>query len=176
MPSKLCTPAHRHPLPAAPVPARITALTRNAALALAAAFALTVATPLPALAGDADGAFTRTVDDADLQWGPCPAFMPDGCALAVLQGDPASHNADVFFRLPGGTTAPHHWHTSAERMVLVQGEMEVDYDGQDPVLMRPGTYAYGPAELAHVATCRSDEACVLFIAFEEPVDALPTDD
>jgi hypothetical protein len=42
-----------------------------------------------------------TPDDADLDWGPCPEFMPDGCALAILQGDPAQPNADVFFRLPG---------------------------------------------------------------------------
>jgi hypothetical protein len=43
--------------------------------------------------------------------GPLPEFMPAGCELAVLQGDPGEHNADVFFKLPGGTTAPHQWHT-----------------------------------------------------------------
>jgi mannose-6-phosphate isomerase-like protein (cupin superfamily) len=124
----------------------------------------------PAYAGGQ--AFIWNLDDEDLQWGPCPEFMPEGCGLAVLQGDPAGHNADVFFRLPGKSTAAHHWHSSAERMVLVAGEMEVDYDGQEPVVLRPGTYAYGPAKLPHVAHCRSDEDCVLFIAFEEPVDAI----
>jgi quercetin dioxygenase-like cupin family protein len=119
-------------------------------------------------------AFTWTADDPGLEWGPCPEFMPEGCALAVLQGDPGKHNADVFFKLPGGTTAPHHWHTSAERMVLITGEMVVDYDDQDPVILRPGTYAYGPATLAHTTVCRSADPCILFIAFEEPVDALPT--
>lgn len=39
--------------------------------------------------------------------------------------------------------------------------------------LRPGTYAYGPAHLPHVATCLSKEPCVLFIAFVEPVDAIP---
>jgi quercetin dioxygenase-like cupin family protein len=120
-------------------------------------------------------AFVWRADDPKLEWGPCPDFMPEGCGLAVLQGDPAKPNADVFFRLPAGSTAPHHWHTSAERMVLVSGELHVDYDGQDPVVMRPGTYAYGPARLPHVASCRSEEACVLFIAFEEPVDAVPVE-
>ncbi|TVP53039.1 MAG: cupin domain-containing protein [Halomonadaceae bacterium] len=113
-------------------------------------------------------------DDPDLEWGPCPEFMPEGCSLAVLQGDPEDHNADVFFRLPGNSTAPHHWHTSAERMVLVAGEMEVDYDGQDPVTLTPGTYAYGPPRLPHVTHCTSAEDCVLFIAFEESVDAIET--
>ncbi|WP_111642835.1 cupin domain-containing protein [Marinimicrobium alkaliphilum] len=128
---------------------------------------------LPASAGEP--AFIWHPDDRELQWGPCPEFMPEGCGLAVLQGDPADHNADVFFRLPGGTTAPHHWHTSAERMVLVSGTMEVDYDGQEPVTLKPGTYAYGPPKLPHVTHCRSEEDCLLFIAFEKPVDAIGTE-
>lgn len=124
-----------------------------------------------AVMADGDRAFTVAPDSPDLEWGDCPAFMPAGCGLAVIQGDPAEPNADVFFRLPAGTTAPNHWHTSAERMILVAGEMEVDYEGQDPVVLESGTYAYGPAELEHVTTCTSETDCMLFIAFEEPVDA-----
>jgi mannose-6-phosphate isomerase-like protein (cupin superfamily) len=120
-------------------------------------------------------AFTWTADDPNLEWGACPDFLPDECRLAVLQGNPEQRNADVFLRLPGNSEAAHHWHTSAERMVLISGEFHVDYDGQDPVVMRPGTYAYGPARLPHSAACRSSDACVLFIAFEEPVDAVPTE-
>ncbi len=125
---------------------------------------------------DSEEAFIWNADDPDLEWHPCPEFMPDDCRLAVLQGNPEEHNADVFFKLQGGTTAPHHWHTSAERMVLISGELHVDYDGQDPVVMSPGTYAYGPAKLPHVTSCESDEPCILFIAFEEPVDAIPTEE
>ncbi len=123
-----------------------------------------------------DQSFTWSADDPELDWGPCPEFLPDDCRIAVLQGDPAGHNADIFFRLQPGTMAAHHWHTSAERMVLVSGEMEVDYDGQDPEVLTPGTYAYGPARLPHTASCRAGgDPCVLFIAFEEPVDAVPTE-
>lgn len=127
----------------------------------------------PALAQER--AFSWTADDPKLEWLPCPAFMPDGCGIAVLQGNPAEQNADVFFKLPTNTTAPRHWHTSAERMVLVAGEMHIDYDDQEPVVMEPGTYAYGPASLPHEASCVSEDDCVLFIAFEEPVDAVPGD-
>ena len=111
--------------------------------------------------------------DDELDWLPCPDFMPEGCGIAVLQGQPDKQNADVFFRLAADTVVPDHWHTSAERMVLVAGEMIVDYQGQDPVKLTPGTYAYGPAGLPHEAHCTSDEGCVLFIAFEEAVDAHP---
>lgn len=143
---------------------------------ITAAAALALATPLAALAADNGQAFIWEPDSPDLEWNPCPAFMPDDCRLTVLQGDPAEPNADVFFLLPGNSTAPHHWHTSAERMVLVRGEMQVDYDDQEPVVLRPGTYAYGPARLAHTTHCISDEDCILFIAFEEPVDAHETHD
>ncbi|QIB53040.1 cupin domain-containing protein [Pseudomonas sp. OIL-1] len=121
-------------------------------------------------------AFIRDHASADIEWGPCPAFMPDSCGLAVLQGDPRKENTDVLFRLRSDTTAPHHWHTSAERMILLSGKMRVDYDNQEPVVMEQGTYAYGPPELPHVATCQSEEDCVLFISFDNPVDAFAVDE
>jgi quercetin dioxygenase-like cupin family protein len=122
-----------------------------------------------------ESAFIRTADSSQLEWGPCPPFMPVGCSLAVLHGDPAKPAADVFFKLPAGTTVPFHWHSSEERMILVSGEIEAVYEGQDPVVMKAGTYAYGPPRREHNATCVSDEDCVLFIAFVEPVDAFAAD-
>ena len=118
-------------------------------------------------------ALALTFKDASLKWGPCPPFIPKGCEIAVLHGDPAKPNVDVFFKVPGGSTIPKHWHTSAERMVLVSGELTVTYDGQKPATLKRGTYAYGPAKLAHEATCKPGAPCVLFIAFESPLDAVP---
>ena len=111
-------------------------------------------------------------DDASLEWGPCPAFFGDGCSITVLHGNPANPNTDVFFRLAGGKSFPAHTHTSAERMVLVQGAMDVTYENQDTAKLTAGTYAYGPPGRVHHGQCVSEEACVLFIAFEEPVDAM----
>jgi len=118
-------------------------------------------------------AFTWDYNDPSIEWGPCPEFMPDGCELAVIQGNPAENNADVLLKLLPNTTIAEHWHTSTERMVLLAGEFSVDYKGQEPVTLVPGTYAYGPAGLAHEAHCMDDGECVLFIAFEDPVDAIP---
>jgi len=130
----------------------------------------------PALAqGPAqERALALSAQDAQLQWGPCPAFMPAGCSLTVLHGDPAKANADVFLRLPAGATIPEHWHTSAERMILVAGELSVTYQGQPNIVLKPGMYAYGPAKLAHSASCLGSAPCVLFIGFESAVDAVPT--
>jgi len=118
-----------------------------------------------------------TAKDAGIKRGPCPDFMPKGCELAVVHGDPAKPNADVLFRVPPGSKIPRHRHTSAERMVLLSGNLTVTYDAQKPVTLKPGTYAYGPAKLAHAAVCaKGDAPYVLFIAFEAPVDALPAAD
>lgn len=117
---------------------------------------------------------TYSHDSADLVWGPCPDFMPDGCEIAMLRGDPAQANADLFFKVPPGAHVPNHRHTSAERMVLVSGELHVVYEGYAPVTLLSGAYAFGPADIPHSAHCADgDEPCVLFIAFEEPVDAVP---
>ena len=118
-------------------------------------------------------ALAMGVDDSRLEWGPCPAFLPEGCALAVLHGDPAKANADVLLKVPAGSFIPRHWHTSAERMVLVSGELVVTYDGQAPATLKAGDYAYGPAKRPHQASCAKGDPCVLFIAFESPVDAVP---
>jgi quercetin dioxygenase-like cupin family protein len=115
------------------------------------------------------------VEDPNLQWGACPPLFPKGCRTAVLQGNPAEPGADVFFQVPGGYTVPAHSHTSAERMVLVTGELEVTYQGRSPVVLVKGQYAYGPAKAPHGAKCRSQEPCTVFIAFDGPVDAVAFD-
>ncbi len=110
---------------------------------------------------------------ADLQWGDCPAIFPPGCKISVLHGNPAEPGADVFLRVPAGYTIPAHSHTSAERMVLVSGQLDVTYAGNPTASLKPGDYAYGPATLPHTARCNGAEACTLFIAFNGAVDALP---
>jgi len=127
--------------------------------------------PAVLLAQEDGNAIVRSVDTEKLEWGDCPEFMPESCSIAVLQGNPAKPNADIFFKLEGNTKVANHWHHSPERMVMISGEMKVEYKGQDPSVMEVGTYAYGPAERPHKASCISDTPCVLFIAFENPIDA-----
>jgi len=115
----------------------------------------------------------KTENDAELKWGPCPSFMPKGCNISVLHGDPSKENLDVFFKVPANYDIPNHWHTSAERMVLISGELQVTYEGEATRIMKVGSYAFGPPKKAHTAKCGDEGPCVLFIAFEEPLDAFP---
>lgn len=119
---------------------------------------------------------TRTAKDPSLKWSPCPEFLPKGCQIAVLHGDPSKENADILFKVPANATIARHWHTSAERIVSLAGELQVTYDGQKPITLKPGSYAYGPAKAPHSGKCSKAGECILFIAFEKPVDAVANED
>lgn len=127
----------------------------------------------PASVAESEKPLAIAAADADLQWGPCPPGMPEGCQVAVLHGDPAKSNSDILLKVPAGAAIAPHWHSSAERMMLVSGRLAVIYQGAAEADLLPGTYAYGPARLPHRADCRSSEPCTLFIAFEGPVDRHP---
>lgn len=115
----------------------------------------------------------RTMNDKDLKWGPCPEIFPKGCEMTVIHGAPSQANADVYMKVPSNYTIPAHSHTSAEHITLVSGELKVKYQGSQEVMMKNGTYAYGPAGVPHEAKCVSTESCVLSVGFEKPVDAKP---
>jgi quercetin dioxygenase-like cupin family protein len=141
---------------------------------LVALFALLGALAIRSYA--AEPALATAAKDPQIKWGACPEFMPKECRLAVLHGDPGKPNADAFLKIPAGALIPEHWHTSAERMILVAGEMQVTYRGQSAVTLRPGMYAYGPPKHLHSGSCnKGGEDCVLFIAFEAPIDAHPVE-
>lgn len=112
--------------------------------------------------------------DSKLKWGGCPEGLPKGCQLAVLNGDPAKPGADVFLKLPAKSKVPPHKHTSVERIVIVEGDVSITYDGLKPVTFKRGTYHYGTAGAVHEASCISAQPCVLFISFEQPVDLIQT--
>ena len=137
--------------------------------------AILVSTQISAVDLMSDKALVLSIDDKSLQWGPGPEFIPAGCEIAVLQGNPAENNADVFFKVPGDFHIPYHWHNSQERMVLVSGELEVKYDNHEWSVIKAGNFAYGPAKLPHEAYCRKGDPCVLYIGFVSPVDAIPVE-
>lgn len=111
-------------------------------------------------------------DYSSKEWMACPAPLDvEGCHIMVLQGDPSQANADVMFKLKGGASVPEHWHSSAERMVLISGELHVTYEGEETKVLKEGDYAYGPANKPHKAKCADGTDCMLFIAFEKPVDS-----
>ncbi len=144
----------------------------NVAAPADVANAANAATPAAAPVVSSEAPLAKAATDPALQWGPCPAPFPQGCELTMLHGDPAKANADVLLRMPGGYVIPPHRHSSAERMILVSGQLEVKYQGAAAATLNPGNYAYGPANMPHRGTCVGTAQCHLFVAFEGPVDVV----
>ena len=124
--------------------------------------------------GNPEMSIAKTIHDSDIVWNPAPEFFP-GCSFTILHGDIAKPNLDFFFKVEPNTDIIYHTHNSAERMVLISGEMEVQYEGEKPQVLKAGTYAYGPAKKPHRAKCLDKGECVLFIAMVDPFDAVPID-
>lgn len=116
--------------------------------------------------------YATTVDNKELKWLPAPEFFP-GCSFTILHGDLAKPNLDFFFRIEANTEVVNHTHNSQERMILMSGDLEVQYEGEAPVILKTGTYAYGPAGKPHRAKCLDNGPCVLFVAMVDPFDAVP---
>jgi quercetin dioxygenase-like cupin family protein len=128
----------------------------------------------PGVAQESTGeqAISRTHRDPQLKWSPCPPIFLKGCEVTVLHGDPANGRSDIFLRTPANYRLPPHSHSSPEHMILISGKLHVTYEGQKPSVLRAGSYAYGPAKAKHEARCTNAGPCVLFIAFESPIDAV----
>ncbi len=121
---------------------------------------------------DAENSFATTIDNKGLNWMQAPDFFP-GCSFTVLHGDLSKPNLDFFFKIEANTAVVDHTHNSPERMVLISGDLEVKYEGEKAVVLKAGTYAYGPAGKPHKAKCLDNGPCVLFVAMVDPFDAVP---
>lgn len=111
-------------------------------------------------------------DGKEVEWLPAPEFFP-GCTFTILHGDLAEPNLDFFFRIEPNTDVVWHTHESAERMILVSGELEVEYEGEEEAVIKSGNYAYGPAGKPHRAKCLDEGPCVLYVGMNEPFTAVP---
>jgi quercetin dioxygenase-like cupin family protein len=138
---------------------------------LLALFSISLAQAQMSNADVSEDSVVRSFEDPSLEWGACPPFMPEGCNIAVLHGDPSKTDVDVLFKVNGKSSIPNHWHNSHERMVLLTGKMQVTYTGESTQTMNVGDYAFGPAKKPHTAKCISKDPCILFIGFGEPLDA-----
>lgn len=132
-------------------------------------FALFLIMSVPAFSATAP--IVKTINDQDLKWGPCPEIFPTGCEMTVIQGDPKTADSDIYLKVPAKYSIPAHSHTSAEHMNLISGELNLKYQGSEAQKIKPGSYIYGPAGVAHQATCVGPAPCVLAIEFDKPIDA-----
>ena len=75
---------------------------------------------------ETEHSIATTIDNKDLEWLPAPDFFP-GCSFTILHGDIAKPNLDFFFKIEPNTKVVNHTHNSPERMILISGDLEVQY-------------------------------------------------
>ncbi len=116
-------------------------------------YAIVLAALLPVLGcgqpqiGDAqfpEGSVQRVVLAQDVNWAPCPANLPAGCEIAVLEGDPQGPGLfTVRFRVSEAFVMPPHTHPKDERVTVLSGRVAVAF-GEDA--LRADAKTFGPGD------------------------------
>jgi len=107
---------------------------------------------------------------AAIDFTPLFAGAPDGPAIAILRGDPATGPSEMLMRMPRGDGVPHV-HTSDYSLIVLEGRMtHVAQGGKDLRELGPGSYWFQPGGEAHVDSCL-DAQCVMYISWSGPRDA-----
>jgi hypothetical protein len=108
----------------------------------------------------------------DAQYKPLDPARPDGTAIAVLRGDPATGPSDMLMKIRK-TDGAVHAHTASYRALLISGEA-MHYEKctcEAAGVLKPGSYWHQPGGALHGDACLSDE-CVIFLSWEGPRDVI----
>jgi quercetin dioxygenase-like cupin family protein len=121
-------------------------------IALASLAVLSVA----CLAFAADMAHPGVFTPKDMTWAPGPPFLPPGCQLAVLEGDPSQSGPfAVRLSMPDGYKIPAHSHPTTEHVTVISGEFHVGMgdklDETKGTTLPAGSFGYLPAQMNHFA-------------------------
>ncbi len=94
--------------------------------------------------------------------------LPTCAKGAVLNGDPMHGPSLMVVKFAAGCSVPWHWHTANERVMMASGVGVVQMNGGKPVALRPGGYAFAPAQ--HVHRFRCSGPCTIFILSDGAFD------
>ncbi|MDF1561934.1 MAG: cupin domain-containing protein [Deltaproteobacteria bacterium] len=126
----------------------------------------------------AEGQVQHAIHAGDIAWKPCPPGLPEGCGMAVLEGDPRGEGLfTARFRGDGSNTAvvPAHWHPKDERVTILEGKAYVAFgEGatrEDATEFGPGDYYVNKRHAIHTVWIDGD--CVLQITGLGPWKAVP---
>ena len=120
----------------------------SSALALLAGLALPAAAA--AQAPTAASEEPLVIDYRDAEWGPpgtTPRF-PLGVQTAQLGTDPDNGGPIYLARFPAGSHFDLHWHTHAEHVVVMEGEVTIVL-GEETHALSQGSYVVIPERMPH---------------------------
>ena len=110
---------------------------------------------------------------ADVEWTPLVEGAEDGPAVALLSGDLDAGPFRALLRWPGGYSADLHRHTAGYTGVVLQGIAAHGARSGHLQRVEAGGYWIQPAGEPHGNACVSEAACILYVAFDGPLDRAP---
>lgn len=93
---------------------------------------------------------------------------PPGSESVTLREDAKTGAMELLVRYPAGHVFSPHWHSSNERMILLEGRMSVG--GK---LLDPGGYAFLPAKEVQRMSCVSKTRCTFYVYWDGKLDFNP---
>ncbi len=97
---------------------------------------------------------------ADMKFATVPG-LPTQTVGSVQSGDPSKGPFILFAKAAAGSTIPWHWHTAAERLMIVSGAADVQMKDGNPVRLEAGGFASLPAQHVHQFRCERD--CTFYL-------------
>lgn len=117
-------------------------------------------------AGNASAGSSSIVNVADSKW----EHGPSGSESVTLREDPATGATELFARYPAGHVFPPHWHSSNERVMLIEGRMSIR-DGGAGKFLDAGGFAFLPAKVPQEMACVSATRCSFYLYWDGRPDS-----
>jgi quercetin dioxygenase-like cupin family protein len=97
--------------------------------------------------------------------------MPTCTTGAVQKGDPGKESSIILARAEPGCVVPWHWHTPAEHLMIVTGDVELQMKDGAPFVLHAGGFAVMPAHHLHLFHCVSKKGpCLFYVYSDGPFD------
>ena len=90
--------------------------------------------------------------------------------VARENGDPDRGASTFLLEAPPGCVVPAHYHTAEEQLMVVRGDLLTGMDGMAEATLGPGGFAMMPSKAMHWFTCKSKDACLMFVTFDRMYD------
>ena len=97
---------------------------------------------------------TIPIQITEVVWRDAPPTLPQGSKIASLEGDPKKEGLFTMrIKVPAGARIPPHFHSRAERVTVLWGEVRVGFGDRFDIrktrLFPAGSYYVNPPEVHH---------------------------
>jgi quercetin dioxygenase-like cupin family protein len=90
---------------------------------------------------------------------------PAGSESVLLREDPATGGMELLVRFPAGHVIPPHWHESNERIMVLEGQMNLRQDS-GYTLLNVGGFGFLPAREVQRLSCTSNTRCTFYLSWD----------